>query len=166
MTGADGSCSPCSSPPRRWPSRRCGGGWWRPNLTRETDRTALWAHHIRGWGRVVVVALVVLKRRCPPRRAPATASVRDSNRALTDLTLSVDAPTVIRIPRHHPHLPRRALPGPDWLSADLDNADDAFALLRPGRTEPVAVVGNGADQVRAPGYDRRPVAGGGGLHPR
>jgi hypothetical protein len=84
----------------------------------------------------------------------AASSARASNRELTDLTLSVDAPTVIRIPRYLTRTSWRALPGPDWLSADLDGADDALAMLRPGRSEPVAVVGNGADQVRAPGYAR------------
>jgi hypothetical protein len=84
----------------------------------------------------------------------AASSTRASNRELTDLTLSVDVPTVIRIPRYLTRTSWRALPGPDWLSADLDGADDALAMLRPGRSEPVAVVGNGADQVRAPGYAR------------
>ena len=84
----------------------------------------------------------------------ATDRTRASNRALTDLTLSVDAPTVIRIPRYLTRTSWRALPGPDWLSADVDHAAEALALLRPGRTEPVAVVGNGADKVRARGYER------------
>lgn len=84
----------------------------------------------------------------------AADSLRASNRALTDLTLSVDAPTVIRVPRYLTRTSWRALPGPDWLSADVDTADDALALLRPGRIEPVAVVGDGADRVRAPGYER------------
>lgn len=84
----------------------------------------------------------------------ATASTRDSNRALTDLTLSVEEPTVIRIPRYLTRTSWRALPGPDWLSADVADAPAALAVLRPGRTEPVAVVGNGADEVRAPGWER------------
>ncbi len=101
-----------------------------------------------------MVGLVVLAAVPTVAGLRATASLRASNRALTDLTLSVDAPTVIRIPRYLTRTSWRVLPGPDWLSADVDNAADALALLRPGRTEPVAVVGNGADQVRAPGYDR------------
>jgi hypothetical protein len=79
---------------------------------------------------------------------------RSSNRSLTDLTLSVDAPTVIRVPRYLTRTSWRALPGHDWLSAEPRTASRALALLRPGRTEPVAVVGNGADQVRAAGWRR------------
>ncbi|MBX3285084.1 MAG: hypothetical protein KF703_07050 [Actinobacteria bacterium] len=102
------------------------------------------------------VAAVLLVAAAVPTLAGvrATAEVRDSNRALTDLTLSVDAPTVIRVPRYLTRTSWRALPGPDWLSADVDTAADALAMLRPGRTEPVAVVGNGADQVDVLGWQR------------
>lgn len=115
--------------------------------------TPHWGVGGRGAG-LALVGLVVLAVVPTVAGLRATASVRDGNRALTDLTLSVEAPTVVRIPRYLTRTSWRALPGPDWLSADVDTADDALALLRPGRTEPVAVVGNGADQVRAPGYDR------------
>jgi hypothetical protein len=103
-----------------------------------------------GWAVVMLVAVAV------PTAAGlvAASSTRASNRALTDLTLSVDVPTVVRVPRYLTRTSWRALPGNDWLSADVDGAADALAMLRPGRTEPVAVVGNGADQVRAPGYAR------------
>ena len=40
------------------------------------------------------------------------------------------------------------------LTADLDMAGGALAMLRPGRTRPVAVVGLGADSIEAPGYRR------------
>ncbi len=79
---------------------------------------------------------------------------RESNEALTEVTLGVDAPTIVKVPRYLTRVSWRVLPGPDWLSAEPATASEALALLRPGRTEPVAVVGPGADQVRAPGWTR------------
>ena len=79
---------------------------------------------------------------------------RASNEDLTEVTLAVDAPTIIKVPAYLTRVSWRVLPGPDWLSAEVDSAADALALLRPGRTQPVAVVGPGADGVRAPGWTR------------
>ncbi len=84
----------------------------------------------------------------------ASREVRQANDVHTELAASVDAPTVVRIPRYFTRTSWRELPAADWLSAEPDEADDALALLRPGRTAPVAVVGPGADQVRADGWAR------------
>jgi len=104
--------------------------------------------------RVVCAALLVLVA-VPTLAGLHTAAVaRASSKTFTALTLNAQVPTVVRIPRYLTRTSWRALPEADWLSANVDNAAEALAALRPDRTEPVAVIGNGADRVRAPGYRR------------
>ncbi|MCU1496691.1 MAG: hypothetical protein JWM47_644 [Acidimicrobiales bacterium] len=75
----------------------------------------------------------------------------------TDEMVVPEAGTVIRLDRHIARGAWRLLPEQDILSAEVDSAPRALAMLRPGREHDVILVGHGADRVRAPGYDREVV---------
>lgn len=116
-------------------------------LARVLDRAPNWRDPAVAGAVALVVALPTVAG------LVATADLRANNRAATDAALSTGAPTVIRMPRYLTRVSWRALPEADWLSAaDPGDAAEALARLRPGRADPIAVMGPGADQVTSVGY--------------
>lgn len=88
-------------------------------------------------------------------------SARDLRSVMGQTAARLDAPegtTVIRLDRSGTRGSWTLLPERDILSAEQKTAPVALAMLRPGRTRPVLVIGGGADRVRAPGYRRTVIA--------
>lgn len=116
-------------------------------LARVLDRAPNWRDPAVAGAMALVVALPTVAG------LVATADLRANNQAATDAALSTGAPTVIRMPRYLTRVSWRALPEADWLSAaDPADAAEALTRLRPGRVDPIAVMGPGAAQVTAAGY--------------
>ncbi|MEZ5182887.1 MAG: hypothetical protein R2702_13610 [Acidimicrobiales bacterium] len=150
-------------------SRDWGGRFLFPALVPATVVAVLALRRaLRPWGEqlgegrarrpIGAVAVVLLVLAALPTVAGlwSAADLRSSNAAFRTASESVtsEGSTVVRTPRYLSRTSWSALPGPDWLAADDDGIEEALALLRPGRTAPVAIVGPGADQVEVEGWTR------------